>query len=128
MASAATEFIGGYLQLEPMKETLLSSTSVSAALATLFHLLHAAKNPKRPGRRERRETLLFGRQEELVLAAAYFTRLMLCIPALKEIPAPAACGTHHTLRTHGCRLLIILCPRKSMSVGLTCVAAYNAPE
>ncbi len=53
---------------------------------------------------------------------------MLCIPALNEIPAPAACGNHHIFRSKGLRLLIILCPRKSITVGLTCVATYKAPE
>ncbi len=53
---------------------------------------------------------------------------MLCIPAANETPAPAACGTHHIFLTHGRRFVIILCPKKSITAGFICVAAYSAFE
>src|SRR4029077_1640905 len=49
-------------------------------------------------------------------------------PANIDIPVPAVCGTHHNLRNAACRLVIIFRPMKSITSGLTCVAAYNAPE
>jgi len=53
---------------------------------------------------------------------------MLCTPAENETPAPAACGTHHIFLTHGRRFVIILCPTKSITAGLTCVATYSVLE
>ena len=58
-----------------------------------------------------------------LISLPYFTSPRLCIPAPKESPAPAACGTHQIFLTHGRRFVSILWPRKSITVGLTCVAA-----
>src|SRR5262249_23739070 len=58
----------------------------------------------------------------------YGTIRMLCMAALNETPEPTTCGSHHTLRSRGRWLTIIRLPIKSNTRGLTCVAAYNAPE
>ena len=48
---------------------------------------------------------------------------MLCTPANTDIPVPADCGSHHILRSKGYRLVIIFRPIRSITKGLTCVAA-----
>jgi hypothetical protein len=50
------------------------------------------------------------------------------MPAATETPLPAACGSHHSFRAIRKRLTIIHLPTKSITRGLTCVAAYNASE
>jgi len=53
---------------------------------------------------------------------------MLCAPAAKEKLAPTACGTHHIFLTQPVWLVIIRLPIKSITAGLTWVAAYIALE
>src|SRR5580658_10423524 len=53
---------------------------------------------------------------------------MLCTPENTDIPVPAVCGSHHIFRSMGYRLVIIFRPMISITSGLTCVAAYIAPE
>jgi hypothetical protein len=52
----------------------------------------------------------------------------LCAPAANERLAPAVWGSHQNFRNKGYWLLIIRFPMKSMTAGLTCVAAYSAFE
>ena len=59
---------------------------------------------------------------------SYGTSRVLCTPAYREKPEPADCGSHHILRIHLCWLTIMRLPMKSITSGLTCVAAYIAPE
>jgi len=49
---------------------------------------------------------------------SYGTRLMLCTPLNSDAAVPADCGSHHIRRTHARRLVIMRCPRKSISAGL----------
>lgn len=51
------------------------------------------------------------------------TTLMLCAAAVNEKLAPAACGSHHIFLINPCWLVIMRLPIKSITAGLTCVAA-----
>src|SRR5277367_719464 len=50
------------------------------------------------------------------------------MPADTDMPVPSDCGSHHIPRTTRFSLVIILWPMKSITSGLTCVAAYIAFE